>query len=210
MECHGKITSLWRWYGHTWNFATGTTFRHQVLMWDVNCDSIQGGKGEERQEGEKGREARHKILNMHASRAGSKRLDVFAFAYIWDKYDTVQPGLPSHLSSVLLRLWGINQTHPGPRVLQVFWDEGRLAVRNELLARVQGMMKSLVGARLSQRQLLTPLDLWRSPRLWSGTITFSPKMHPTRAGVYLLGWHLCAQTAGLAKSTMSRHKAWKD
>lgn len=54
---------------------------------------------------------------------------------------------------------GIKQTHPGPCVLQVFWDEGCLAMRNELLARVQGMMKSLVSARLAQMQPLAPLDL---------------------------------------------------
>lgn len=158
--------------------------------------------------------ARPIILSRCAFRPGRKRLEAFAFACIWDKH--LIRSLHSQASCLTSSQCSqrTNQTHPGPCVLQqtlLFWDEGCLAMRNELLARVQGMMKSLVSAKLAQMEPLAPLELWRSPKaLIRHHHHLQPPKCILRENVCLLGWHLSTQTAGSAKSMISRHEAWKD
>lgn len=174
-----KILSLWRGHGHSCKFIIDKTFRHRVLMWDVSYDNIQGGEDEEEQEGKKGRqiEWRQGTQFWAAVPLGLERRDwkpLYLPAYEINMtlhsqascLTSSQPysGSKESIKTTLGHLcWGCF----GMRDVQL--------CLSELLAGVQGVMKSLVSARLAQMQPLAPLDQWGSPRLWSAPSPSAPK-----------------------------------
>lgn len=160
-----------------------------------------------REKGKGGRmKARHIILNRCTFRPGKRWLEAFAFVCIWDKHDTAHPGLLSHLFS----------SSSGSK-------ESTKPILGHVCYRCFGMRDIKLGEMSSWQEYRGWWRAWWVPDLprcspWHlltceghpGTFTFSPKMQPKRACVNLLGWHLCTQRPGLAKSVISRHAAWKD
>lgn len=148
-------------------------------MWDVSYDNIQGGEDEEEQEGKKGRqiEWRQGTQFWAAVPLGLEGRDwkpLYLPAY------EINMTLHSQASCLTS-----SQPYSGSKesikttLGHVCW--GCFGMRDvqlclsELLAGVQGVMKSLVSARLAQMQPLAPLDQWGSPRLWSAPSPSAPK-----------------------------------
>lgn len=194
-----KLMSSWRQHGHTWNFANGKTFRHQALMWDVVYDLSE-------EEREKGREVGWMASILVRLEARDWKL-LYLPAY---EINMILHSQASRFTP--LQSFRAPGDWPNPSwamcVTGVLWWRC-FTMRNELSARIQGVMKTMVSASLAQRQSWHLLIFKGHPGHDLQDTFFSK--HPRRADGYLFGWQPCTQTVDSAMSRMSRDAAiaWK-